>query len=142
MPVEHGQRSRDCGTLQPMRTLVHHDRAELSLPTVLYALSDPVRLQIVQMLASGEERPCGTFGLPLAKATISHHFKVLREAGIIAMRPLGTQKLTSLRRAAVDACFPGLLDAVLGAAALSPAAPVQPPAGLRQRQPPMVASSA
>ena len=101
--------------MQVMRSLFHLNRADLSLPTVLYALSDPVRLRIVQMLATGEERACGTFGLPLAKATISHHFKVLREAGVIAMRPVGTQHLSSLRRADLDARFPGLLDAVLGA---------------------------
>ena len=116
--------------MQVMRLLYHPARADLSLPTVLYALSDPVRLQIVQMLASGEERPCGTFGLPLAKSTISHHFKVLREAGVIAMRSLGTLKLASLRRADLDARFPGLLDAVLGATVLS-----APAAGQQQADP-------
>ena len=113
--------------MQVMRSLHHLDRADLSLPTVLYALSDPVRLRIVRTLATGEERACGTFGLPLAKATISHHFKVLREAGVIAMRPAGTQHLSSLRREDLDARFPGLLDAVLGAADPGAAAPRRQP---------------
>ena len=125
--------------MQVMRSLFHLNRADLSLPTVLYALSDPVRLRIVQMLATGEERACGTFGLPLAKATISHHFKVLREAGVIAMRPVGTQHLSSLRRADLDARFPGLLDAVLGAtdpglAAADPQ-PARAAGGRRRLQP-------
>ncbi|MGE0543814.1 MAG: ArsR/SmtB family transcription factor [Dehalococcoidia bacterium] len=98
-----------------MRTLQHPVIADLSLPAVLYALSDPVRLQIVQSLARSGERACGSFGIPLAKATLSHHFKVLRETGVIAMRAVGTQRLCSLRHADLDARFPGLLDAVLRA---------------------------
>ena len=122
-----------------MRSLFHRDRADLSLPTVLYALSDPVRLRIVRTLATGEERACSSFGLPLAKATISHHFRVLREAGVIAMRPVGTQHLSSLRRADLDARFPGLLDAVLGATDPGLADADPPPAraagGRRRPQP-------
>ena len=102
-----------------MRPLSHPSQADLSLPTVLAALSDPVRLRIVQQLATGEERACGMFGIPLAKATLSHHFRVLRDAGVIAMRPSGTQHLSSLRRTDLDARFPGLLDAVLSAAEIA-----------------------
>ena len=98
-----------------MRDPYHPARADLSLPAVLYALSDPVRLRIVRTLASEGERACGTFALPLAKATVSHHIKVLREAGLITCRREGTQTLNTLRRADLDARFPGLLDAVLGA---------------------------
>ena len=105
-----------------MRELFHPAREELSLPAVLYALSDPIRLRIVRVLAANGERACGTFGLPIAKATVSHHFKVLRETGLIQMRREGTQTLSTLRRADLDARFPGLLDAVLQAAtAASPA---------------------
>ena len=100
-----------------MRELFHPAREELSLPAVLYALSDPIRLRIVRELAANGERACGTFGLPLAKATVSHHFKVLRETGVIRMRREGTQTLNTLRRADLDARFPGLLDAILQAAA-------------------------
>src|SRR5690349_21495602 len=94
-------------------TLSHPARAEIELPTVLHALSDPMRLRIVAGLAAGEERTCNSFDLPVVKSTCTHHFKVLREAGLIRQRLEGTTKLNSLRRADLDARFPGLLDAVL-----------------------------
>ena len=92
-------------------------QAELDLATVLHALSDPVRLRIVAALAqSGGEPSCGSFQLPVTKSTCSHHFKVLREAGVISQRREGTTRLNALRRADLDARFPGLLDSVLAAA--------------------------
>jgi DNA-binding transcriptional ArsR family regulator len=86
-----------------------------TIADVLQALSDPVRLHIVR-LAAEHERACGEFGLDLPKNTLSHHFKVLREAGIIAVRNEGTRHLTSLNRKALDQRFPGLIKAVLTAA--------------------------
>ncbi len=81
---------------------------------VLQALADPVRLAIVRRLADGEEpRPCSSFHLPFHKSTLSHHFRVLREAGLIEHRCQGTWRLITLRRAEVDAVYPGLLDSVL-----------------------------
>jgi DNA-binding transcriptional ArsR family regulator len=88
----------------------------MALAPVLTALSDPVRLEIVCMLATGRELSCGAFGLPIAKSTLTHHLKVLREAGVITQRPVGTSRMTCLRRADLDARFPGLLDSVLTAA--------------------------
>ncbi len=97
---------------------------ELELVSVLHALSDPVRLEIVRALAeSGEGRPCGSFQVPVTKSTLTHHFRVLREAGVIAQRHDGTTKITTLRRDDVEFRFPGLLDAVLSAAP-QPAQPV------------------
>jgi DNA-binding transcriptional ArsR family regulator len=87
----------------------------LDLPTVLHALSDPMRLRIVAALASGDELSCGGIDLPVAKSTCSHHFKVLRDAGVITQRHQGTSRLNALRRAELDAAFPGLLDSVLNA---------------------------
>ena len=78
-------------------------------------MSDPVRLAIVKHLAEDGGKACGTFCLPVAKSTASHHFRVLREAGVIQMRPEGTQYINSLRREDLDARFPGLLDSVLRA---------------------------
>ena len=62
-----------------MREPHHPSCEELELPAVLHALSDPARLQIVRKLADGDECTCGTFELGLSKATLSHHFRVLRE---------------------------------------------------------------
>jgi DNA-binding transcriptional ArsR family regulator len=89
---------------------------QLELPAVLHALSDPVRLQIVRSLAENGACNCGTFTVPVAKSTLSHHLRVLREAGVTLTEPNGTQRVVSLRRADLDGRFPGLLDAVLGAA--------------------------
>ena len=91
-------------------------REEFTLAAVMAALSDPIRVAIVRQLAAEGERTCGTFDLGLSKATRSHHFKVLREAGLTATRAEGTHRYVSLRREEVDARFPGLLTAVLAAA--------------------------
>jgi DNA-binding transcriptional ArsR family regulator len=82
---------------------------------VLHALSDPARLEIGRRLADGDEWSCGIFDLGLSKATLSHHFRVLREAGIVAVRPEGRKRLLSLREDDLNARFPGLLDAIMSA---------------------------
>jgi DNA-binding transcriptional ArsR family regulator len=89
---------------------------DMTLAAVMAALSDPIRLTIVRQLAAEGERTCGTFELGISKATRSHHFRVLREAGITHTRAEGTHRHVSLRRDEVDARFPGLLGAVLAAA--------------------------
>ena len=89
---------------------------ELTLANVMAALSDPVRVTIVRELAARGESACGTFELGISKATRSHHFRVLREAGLTHTRAEGTHRHVSLRRDEVDARFPGLLGAVLAAA--------------------------
>jgi DNA-binding transcriptional ArsR family regulator len=88
-----------------------------SLERVLHALSDPVRLRIVAALAEEGELSCGGFDVPVSKSTCTHHFRVLREAGIISQRQVGTTRLNELRRADLDSRFPGLLDTILQAAA-------------------------
>jgi DNA-binding transcriptional ArsR family regulator len=98
-----------------MREPHHPPPEELQLSDVLHALSDPARLAIVRHLAAGDECTCGTFELPLSKATLSHHFRVLREAGVVRTRPDGRKRMLSLRREDLDERFPGLLDAVLTA---------------------------
>ena len=89
---------------------------EMQLATVMAALSDPVRVTIVRTLAAQGEFACGTLDLGVSPATRSHHFRVLREAGITHTRPEGTHRYVSLRREELDERFPGLLDAVLTAA--------------------------
>jgi DNA-binding transcriptional ArsR family regulator len=98
------------------------DLAEVELLTVLQALSDPVRLEIVRQLASCEktsELPCGQIELPVSKSTTSHHLKTLTSAGIVAHREEGTRKYMRLRKAELEQRFPGLIESVLRAAAAS-----------------------
>ena len=103
---------------ETVEQIAHPGRAEIELAAVLHALSDPVRLQMVAALAGIEdgERTCGSFDVPVTKSTCTHHFKVLREAGVISQRQEGTARLNTLRRDDLEARFPGLLDSVLRAA--------------------------
>ncbi|MFE4588649.1 ArsR/SmtB family transcription factor [Streptomyces laurentii] len=100
------------------RALAHPAREEIRLEGVLHALSDAVRLRIVREMARGGSGgfSCSYFDLPVTKSTTTHHFRVLRESGVIRQTYQGTAKLSSLRRDDLDALFPGLLDAVLTAA--------------------------
>jgi DNA-binding transcriptional ArsR family regulator len=92
-------------------------RDALVLGDVLHALSDPVRIQIVVALYRADaELACGEFPVHVSKSTASHHFKVLRDAGVLVSRYEGTRRFHTLRRDDLDARFPGLLDAVLNAA--------------------------
>lgn len=98
-----------------MKPLHHPERRAITLSEVLYALSDPVRMDIVRKLARVGEACCGEIDPPVAKSTASHHFKVLREAGVIRVRQEGTQRCTSLRLDDLEQRFPGLLEAILSA---------------------------
>ncbi|MFJ5773916.1 ArsR/SmtB family transcription factor [Streptomyces sp. NPDC093094] len=101
------------------RDLPHPAREEIRLEGVLHALSDPMRLQIVRELAAagGEELTCSQFELPVTKSTTTHHFRVLRESGVVRQIYRGTAKMNGLRKDDLDALFPGLVDALLAAAA-------------------------
>ena len=96
--------------------IAHPAVEDLDLAAVLHALSDPVRLDIVSGLAGGDERACGSFDVAVTKSTCTHHFRVLREAGLIRQRQQGTMRLNSLRRDDLEARFPGLLGTILKAA--------------------------
>jgi DNA-binding transcriptional ArsR family regulator len=86
---------------------------DMELPEVLSALGHPARLQIVRVLADGDEHPCGGIVTGISKSTLTHHWKVLRDAGVINQRPSGRENLLALRRADLDTRFPGLLASVL-----------------------------
>jgi DNA-binding transcriptional ArsR family regulator len=102
---------------EELTPLPHPERHQLELSAVLHALSDPMRLRIVaELAASKAERTCKSFDLPIVKSTCTHHFKVLREAGLIRQRVVGTKRVNSLRHEDIEARFPGLLDAVLNGA--------------------------
>ena len=98
-----------------MREPHHPSCGELELSAVLHALSDPARLAIVRRLSVGDESSCGAFDLGLSKATLSHHFRVLREAGVVRTRLDGRKRLLSLRQDDLNQRFPGLLAAILNA---------------------------
>ena len=89
--------------------------ADLDLVQVLQAMSDPLRLSMLKVLLDGEWHPCGAgdWATGLHKSTISHHIKILRDAGLLEDQQQGRHKHAKLRRDAVDARFPGLLDGVL-----------------------------
>src|SRR4051812_13143383 len=96
------------GSNNRMRTLHHPRIDEIALPDVLHALSDPVRLQIVRALADREEQSCSSVEASVSKSTLSHHFKVLREAGVTQTRVNRTHRLLSLRRGEVGGGLPRL----------------------------------
>ena len=89
----------------------------LKLVEVLRALADPVRLEIVRQLNVEGEKACGLFGIAMPKSSLSHHFRVLRQTGVIASENRGTVIMNRLRSKDLDAQFPGLLKSVLAAAA-------------------------
>ena len=98
------------------RELTHPDITTVSLDTVLAALADPIRREIITQLSTGHnDQACIAFELPVSKSTSTHHFRVLREAGLITQRYEGTAILNTLRREDMQARFPGLLDAVIDA---------------------------
>jgi DNA-binding transcriptional ArsR family regulator len=99
-----------------MRPFKHPDVSDFVLERVLYALSDPVRLEIVRRLAGVEEASCGELDGGRPKSSMSHHFRVLRDAGLVRTQSVGTTHMNALRRADIDSRFPGLLAAVLGSA--------------------------
>ncbi|KAB8190679.1 metalloregulator ArsR/SmtB family transcription factor [Nonomuraea phyllanthi] len=108
-----------------MRLLPHPETEDIELTEVLRALSDPVRLEIVVRLALGGEMTCGNAGgeLGVHKSTASHHYRTLREAGVVLSKQEGRLVYMSLRRDDLESRFPGLLDSVLAAAE-------RPPVGL------------
>lgn len=99
----------------------HPSREEIELAAVLHALSDPVRLLMVRGLAGDlEGRSCSSFDVPVTKSTCTHHFRVLREAGVIRQRLEGTRRVNTLREEDLEARFPGLLATILQAAGDQP----------------------
>ncbi|MBR8740630.1 helix-turn-helix transcriptional regulator [Nocardiopsis sp. MG754419] len=103
------------GTVSGRRP-THPETSRIRLETVLSALADPVRLSIVGALADGhDDMACVAFDLPVSKSTSTHHFRVLREAGVIRQYYEGTARMSCLRVADLEERFPGLLTAVLDA---------------------------
>ena len=115
MSVRRGSNTTPSGGTARARGLTHRHPAQVSLQDALDAVGDPVRRMILRELAGRPDwtRACGTFDLPVSKATRSHHFAVLRDAGLIEQRDEGPRRVNRLRRAEFEARFPGLLALVL-----------------------------
>tara|TARA_B100000614_G_scaffold126289_1_gene112765 strand:- start:47 stop:352 length:306 start_codon:yes stop_codon:yes gene_type:complete len=97
-----------------MRPFKHPKIEDVALEHVLHALSDPLRMEIVRQLADEGEASCTALDRGRPKSSMSHHFRVLRDAGLVSTRNDGTVHMNSLRRDDLDKRFPGLLSAVLG----------------------------
>jgi DNA-binding transcriptional ArsR family regulator len=96
-----------------MAVLHHPDVEEIELVEVLAALGHPVRLDIARALASGEEKFCGEILPDVPKSSMTHHWRALRESGVIRQRRVGRKLYLTLRRGELESRFPGLLDIVL-----------------------------
>jgi len=97
----------------PMRPFKHPSVTDFSLERVFYALSDPVRLEIVRHLGRVIDASCGELDGGRPKSSMSHHFRVLRDAGLVRTQSVGTTHMNSLRREELDSRFPGLLAVIL-----------------------------
>jgi DNA-binding transcriptional ArsR family regulator len=96
-----------------MRSFKHLPPSDFVLERVLYALSDPVRMEIVRCLSAVAEASCGELDGGRPKSSVSHHFRVLREAGLVQTRNVGTTHMNSLRSEELNLRFPGLLACIL-----------------------------
>jgi len=99
-----------------MRGLKHPPIEDVAIEHVFHALSDPIRLKIVRRLARDGEAPCNAIDCGRAKSSLSRHYQVLRDAGLIRTRSDGVVRMNALRRDDLERRFPGLLAAVIGAA--------------------------
>lgn len=100
------------------RPFLHPKIEDITLEGILHALADPARLEIVKKLVAGDCPLNCSAAAPvnLPKSTQSHHYQVLREAGLISSERRGTEVVNTLRRAELEMRFPGLLPAILKAA--------------------------
>lgn len=97
-----------------MREKRHPKMAEVELEDVMYALSDPARVEIVRRIAkAGRPMPCGDLTGDRPKSSMSHHFKILRDSGIIRTDVDGKEHLNSLRSSEIEKRFPGVLKSIL-----------------------------
>jgi DNA-binding transcriptional ArsR family regulator len=106
-----------------MRLLFHPSIEDVTVEGILHALSDPVRARIYLSLAeTGSSQICSNFltisEKTIPKSTLSQHFKILREAGLIRSERQGVEVYNTSRCKEIEAKFPGLLMAVRQAYAL------------------------
>lgn len=100
-----------------MVQFVHPSRDDITLEGVLAALSDPMRLRIVKSMVNQHACMSCTEAAPcpdMAKSTLSNHFRILREAGLIHTEKRGVEHRNVIRQDDIEARFPGLLKTILG----------------------------
>jgi len=97
-----------------MRPIQHPTLDQIELTDLMHALSDPARVEIVRCLAR-ERRPmtCNEITADRPKSSMSHHFKILRSAGLIETQIRGKEHFNSLRTQELERKFPGLLKTLL-----------------------------
>ncbi len=98
-----------------MREVFHPATEQLNLATILNAFGDPVRLGLLKMIAEQKEITCSGCSTcsDMKKSALSHHFRILRESGVIRVRLEGKNRYLSLRTEDLESRFPGLLDSIL-----------------------------
>ncbi len=109
-----------------MRPYKHPPADQFTLERIFHALSDPARLAIVRHLARVGMATCGELDGGRPKSSMSHHFRILREAGLLQTRAEGSVHQNTLRRDELDARFPGLLATILAQSVDERAAPAKP----------------
>ncbi|MFE1170387.1 ArsR/SmtB family transcription factor [Nocardiopsis sp. NPDC058789] len=95
------------------RTYEHPDTDRIAIPKVLFALSEPLRLNMVRMLAERGEVDSIELGPGLPRSTLTHHTSLLRESGVVFVRAEGRKCIIRLREDDLEALFPGLIWTVL-----------------------------
>lgn len=96
-----------------MRELFHPNIEQLNLSTILSALADPIRLSLIKNITNNPEATCSNCNINLAKSALSHHFKVLRQSGLIKVRIEGKQHFLSVRYDEIEGRFPGVLSSII-----------------------------
>lgn len=92
----------------------HPPIEQVDLIDIMYALSDPTRLEIIRCLASKSgPMTCGELVLNRPKSSMSHHFKILRGAGLVKTVIEGTEHMNSLRLVEIEKKFPNVLSSIL-----------------------------
>ncbi len=96
------------------RNFSHPSLRDISIDGVLYALSDPVRRNIILKLSGCEGMSCmKSCAEGLSPSTISFHHKILRENGLIRSEKKGVEVINTLRNDELEKRFPGLLHTIL-----------------------------
>lgn len=98
------------------KTIFHPETDQIELTTVLEALSDPIRRDIILGLFEEGEQNCSAFNGLSSKTNLTYHYVRLREAGLTRTRLMGTYRLITLRADDIESRFPGLLAPILAAA--------------------------